>query len=122
MGGCTRSIPDTTCSPSASVFVFAPARDTWTAVASLRALRASDAAEAGPDGRVYFMGGNSPGRGFWSKGYAYAPAHTTWAVVASLPAGRAGLAAATGSDGRIHAIGGEGCDDLNRATVHACKP
>jgi N-acetylneuraminic acid mutarotase len=80
------------------------------------------AAAAGPDGRIYAIGG-----GFGANGgnlntvEAYKPSTNSWATLTSMPTARRDLAAATGPDGRIYALGGSaGTGPLN--TVEAYTP
>jgi len=92
-------------------FVHAATPNTWTSLSSLPIARAYLGGAAGPDGRIYAIGGRC--------GYcytnprqavdAYDPSTNTWTTRADLPTRRDSLAAATGADGRIYAIGG--CDD-----------
>jgi WD40 repeat protein len=63
------------------------------------------AAVTGPDGRIYAIGGNAPGKSL-NTVEAYDPTTNTWATVANMPTARVYLTAATGPDGRIYAIGG----------------
>jgi hypothetical protein len=81
------------------------------------------AAAAGPDGRIYAIGGNAS-TGPTNIVEAYNPATNTWTRVASMPTPRSGLAAVTGPDGRIYAIGGVDIlrSPLPLATVEAYTP
>lgn len=103
-------------------FVHAASPNTWTSLSSIPIARAYLAGAAGPDGRIYAIGGRC---GYCSEDArravdAYDPGTNTWTVRASLPTRRDSLAAATGSDGRIYAIGG--CYSTPLSTVEAYTP
>jgi hypothetical protein len=72
--------------------------------------RESLAAAAGPDGRIYAIGGGENGGDTLGPSYsevdAYDPRTDQWQSVAPLGTPRQRLAAVRGPDGRIYAIGG----------------
>jgi N-acetylneuraminic acid mutarotase len=79
---------------------------TWTATAPMPTARGGLAASAGPDGRIYAIGGSDSSNHVLTAVEAYTPSTNTWTSVASMRTPRCCFAAATGSDGRIYAIGG----------------
>jgi N-acetylneuraminic acid mutarotase len=89
-----------------TVEVYIPSTDTWTTVAPLPDARSGLAATVGPDGRIYAIGGYSPGCACTTEVTAYSPITNTWTSVAPLPTGRRFLDAVTGADGNIYAVGG----------------
>jgi hypothetical protein len=88
------------------VFAYHPKANTWHAVASLLTPRYGVAAVAGPDGRIYAIGGESSVIDASAEVDAYDPRTNAWTKVAPLPTARFKPAAAVGPDGRIYAIGG----------------
>lgn len=100
-----------------TVEAYDPATNTWacsagdtspgcssTTLAPMPTARAFLAAAAGPDGRIYAIGGDNASS--LDTVEAYDPATNTWSRMAPMPTPRGELAAATGADGRIYAIGG----------------
>ena len=92
--------------PTTSVFAYDPTTDAWSTVASLPLPLSDLAAASGPDGRIYTIGGYTPGSAS-PPTFAYTPSTNTWAAVAYLPEFAVDLGAATGPDGRIYAFGGQ---------------
>lgn len=88
--------------------VYDPATNRWSAIASLPLARASLAAAADRQGRIYAIGGidehsnKEPSR----RVERYDPAADRWIAVAPMPTARFGISAATGADGRIYVFGG----------------
>jgi N-acetylneuraminic acid mutarotase len=64
------------------------------------------AAAAGPDGRIYAIGGYD-GFGNVASVEAYDPNTDTWTYVAPMNYAHATSAATTGADGKIYVLGGE---------------
>jgi len=62
---------------------------------------------AGPDGRIYALGGIDSVGNPLDAAEAYDPATGAWATLPPLPAARSDLAAAFGPDGRLRALGGQ---------------
>ncbi|HEX6489245.1 MAG TPA: kelch repeat-containing protein [Candidatus Dormibacteraeota bacterium] len=93
----------------------------WASAAPMSTARSAFATAAGPDGRIYALGGFGFSNGtILNSVEVYSPKSNTWASAASMPTARYGLAAATGQDGRIYAIGGNNGTDLS--TVEAYTP
>ena len=96
---------------SAIVEVYDPAQDAWSAAAAMPTARCRLAAVAGPDGKIYALGGSTSSTldltGYSAVVEAYDPGTNTWSVAAPLNTPRVGLAAAV-SGGRIYAFGGYG--------------
>jgi len=109
--------------PTAFVEAFSATAGTWQLAAFLPTPRFNLAAAAGPDGRIYALGGTA-NTGPTNVVEAYNPATNAWTSVASMPTVRSGLAAVTGPDGRIYAIGGVNTlqSPLPLATVEAYTP
>lgn len=87
--------------------------------------RYSMAAAAGPDGRIYVMGGYVCGGGYLGPTQtleAYSPATNTWIAVAGMHEPRYAPAATVGADGRIYVIGGSGSPATALASVEAYDP
>jgi N-acetylneuraminic acid mutarotase len=86
---------------------------------------------AGPDGRIYAIGGVVFGENrAFDVVEAYSPASNSWEVVAPLPSPRALVNAVAAADGRIYVIGGcefdsegpEGlCLDSKRVDVYSVQ-
>lgn len=79
--------------------------DTWTTVAPLLTGRWAHGAVAGPDERIYAIGGNT-GPADIAQAEAYTPSTNTWTSIAPMPSTRSHMAVVTGPDGRIYVIGG----------------
>jgi N-acetylneuraminic acid mutarotase len=90
----------------ASGEVYDPATNTWSPLASMQEPRYFHAMAAGPDGRIYAIGGTNAMGWMVSTVEAYDPTTKTWTYVASLPTGRYAMGAATGGDGLIYVVGG----------------
>jgi N-acetylneuraminic acid mutarotase len=88
--------------------VYTPATDSWFPAAPMPTARGELAAAAGPDGRIYAIGGR--GTDITTVEVktveVYDPAANSWSTAAPMPTARIGLAAVAGQDGRIYAIGG----------------
>jgi N-acetylneuraminic acid mutarotase len=106
--------------PVAVVEEYDPATDIWTMRAPLSAPRWHLDAVAGPNGRIYAIGGHEAS-GPVATVEEYDVGQDTWAAVAPLPTARWGLGAAVTAEGFICAIGGvEGGRTLatvERATI-----
>jgi hypothetical protein len=94
-----------------TVEVYDPASNTWAPAADMPTARGRLAAVAGPDGKIYAIGG-STGSTMDLTGYSaavevFTPANGAWAAVAPLNTPRVGLAAAV-SGGKVYAFGGYG--------------
>jgi len=104
--------------------MYDPAKDTWATLASLPTRRDSLGLAAGPDGKLYAIGGRGPYTGAitaLATVDAYDPTTNTWTTKASMPTARYGLAVVTAPNGIIYAIGGSnGSSALN--TVEAYDP
>jgi len=87
---------------------YQPGEGPWTPVAS-PPLVDGDAAVAGPDGRIYVLGGGSGD--VYADVQVYSPRTNRWSSVAPMPTARRDLGAATGFDGRIYALGGNAAPD-----------
>ncbi|MCC6190405.1 MAG: hypothetical protein IT318_15350 [Anaerolineales bacterium] len=116
--------------PLTVVHAFNPISRHWTTRASMPTGRWSLALVAGPDGRLYALGGTNCGPpGFcWQPPRpvgtveAYDPATNQWSTRQSMPTARTGLVAAVGNDGLIYAIGGQDVNGEALATVEAYNP
>ena len=93
------------------VEVYDPVSDTWSTAASMPTARCRLAAVAGPDGKIYAIGGSTTSTldmtGYTSVVEVYNPATNTWATAAPMNTPRVGLAAAV-SGGKIYVFGGYG--------------
>jgi N-acetylneuraminic acid mutarotase len=78
----------------------------WSTAAPMPTARAELAAVVGLDGRIYAIGGRTPG-GTTAVVEAYDPGDNSWTTRAPMPTPRYGLAATVGADGTIYAIGGQ---------------
>lgn len=96
-----------------TVDIYTPATNTWVTATVMPRVRRSFAAVAGPDGRIYVIGGiNAPDAGILNANDiaivdVYSPRTNTWTTVADLPAPRRNMRAVVGSDGRIYALAGD---------------
>ena len=107
----------------AAVDVYAIATNTWTSVASLPTPTASPVSLAGPDGRIYTIGGHYPAGDTatcvtngpvttctyapaYTASIAYSPAANSWTRIAEIPTQRLYMAGATGPDGLLYIMGG----------------
>lgn len=93
--------------------VYDPHSNTWNTFAPMLTARGQLGVTAGPDGRIYAVGGvgGAPGSAAsaaipLSTVEAYDPHANAWTALAPMPTARSGLAAVTGSDGRIYVMGG----------------
>jgi hypothetical protein len=93
---------------------------TWARVADMPTGREALGAAAGPDGRIYAIGGLGDS-GPLDTVEAYTPGANTWATKASTLTRRFAHAAACSADGRIYAISGFNGEDI-LATVEAYTP
>ena len=109
------STPAVTSRPASSL----PA---WLAAPRMPVARDALAVVAGPDGRVYAVGGSGGPGAAASDARVYNPDTATWARRAPLPSARFGLAAAFGGDGRLYAIGGTNARGIALSTVAAYTP
>jgi N-acetylneuraminic acid mutarotase len=108
---------------SLAVVRAAPAeRDGWSTAAPLGTARDYLAADRGPDGTIYAIGGyDARGRPLRTV-EAYNPRTNVWTSRAPMPAARATMAAATGSNGDIYVIGGLDARRHALARVEAYDP
>jgi N-acetylneuraminic acid mutarotase len=89
------------------VDVYLPWTGRWEQARDLPIAVVQHAATVAPDGRIFVLGGWSPGMSGNSPDvYAYYPAGNAWTREASMPTGRSFLAAVT-TGGKIYAIGGQ---------------
>lgn len=100
-----------------TVEVYDPATNTWSFVAPALQHHYAGAAAAGPDGRIYAIGGLGTSGNNPLLVEAYDPAANAWTRVADLPAGRELHSAVTGPDGHIYVIGGYDGYTLSRTVV-----
>jgi hypothetical protein len=93
------------------VEVYDPLTDTWTTAQSMPTARCRLAAVAGPDGKIYVIGGSTTSTldltGYSNVVEVYTPTTNSWATAAPMNTPRVGLAAAV-SGGKIYAFGGYG--------------
>jgi N-acetylneuraminic acid mutarotase len=93
------------------VEVYDPVHDTWSTAASMPTARSRLAAVAGPDGKIYAIGGSTTSTldlvGYSSVVEVFTPGTNSWTSAASLDTPRVGLAAAV-SGGKIYVFGGYG--------------
>jgi N-acetylneuraminic acid mutarotase len=108
-----------------------PKTDKWQLIAQVPTRRGGAGVAAGPDGRIYVIGGGTSRNKFlvdptMNVVEAYDPATKSWTRVKSLPTPRPPAAVtAKGADGRarIYAIGGRNGDPTNGLnTVEAYDP
>jgi hypothetical protein len=100
-----------------SVEVYTPATNSWRTVAPMGTARGALAAVAGPDGRIYAIGGaNGPDL---ADVEVYAPETDRWMAAPPLPTARSGLGAGVGPDGRVHAVGGYTDHAIGTVEVYA---
>jgi len=94
-----------------TVEVYDPASNGWSTAAPMPTARTRLAAVAGPDGKIYAIGGSTTSTldltGYTSVVEAYDPLTDSWETAASLNTPRVGLAAAVSGD-KIYAFGGYG--------------
>src|SRR5260370_39847695 len=88
----------------ATVEAYDPCRTSWPTVAPMPTARHLLAAVAGPDGRIYAIGGEKSGS-VLNTVEAYDPVRNSWSTVAPMHNARHGLAAAAGPHGRLYALG-----------------
>jgi N-acetylneuraminic acid mutarotase len=86
-----------------------PASGSWTSLAPMSVQRIFPGLAAGPDGRIYAVGGFDPNTlQEVTIAEAYSPATNTWTLIASPPLqdgfGLGSTVAATGKDGKIYAF------------------
>ena len=93
------------------VEVYDPVSDTWSTAAPMPSARSRLAAVAGPDGKIYAIGGSTTSMldrtGYSSLVEVYDPTTNSWTTAAPMNTPRVGLAAAV-SGGKIYAFGGYG--------------
>lgn len=90
--------------------VFGTLHNTWAPVASMTTPRYRHGSAAGPDGRVYVVGGTTgpaggPLTSFGTSVEAYTPSTNTWATLSSMPTGSQ-LNAAVSLGGKVYRVGG----------------
>lgn len=89
------------------VDAYSPATNSWAAAAPMPTPRTELAAVAGPDGRIYALGGRNnaaEGGGALRAAEAYSPATGAWSELAPLPVPMVSPGAAVGPDGRVYAF------------------
>lgn len=93
------------------VEVYDPAKDTWSTASPMPTARCRLAAVAGPDGKIYAIGGSTTSTldltGYSGLVEVFDPDSNSWTTAASMNTPRVGLAAAV-SGGKIYAFGGYG--------------
>jgi N-acetylneuraminic acid mutarotase len=102
-----------------TVEVYDPVTNSWSTAAPMPTARDGMTAAAGPDGRIYVMGGEKDDLTGLTTVEVYDPATNSWSAGAPMPTGRYFLATATGADGRIYAIGGNDHGNNSVGTVEA---
>jgi N-acetylneuraminic acid mutarotase len=90
---------------------------TWTSLASLPAPRTYLAAAAGPDGRIYAVGGRDSAGNNLDTLTAYDPATNAWTTLAPMPTPRNGLAAVF-DNGLLYALGGGSTVEVYHPTTN----
>lgn len=80
--------------------------DQWTSLSELPDPAEEIGAAAGPDGRIYTVGGLSTNGTFLSTVNAYSPVTNRWSPVASIGSARFGVGVNVAPDGHIWAVGG----------------
>jgi N-acetylneuraminic acid mutarotase len=100
--------------PNGSVVeAYDPASDEWTVHPAMAVERSDFAAAAGPDGRIYVLGGVVGGDASASVA-AYDPETRTWSTRATMPHPRQQHTAVLAPNGRIYVAGGHrGSAELN---------
>jgi N-acetylneuraminic acid mutarotase len=93
-----------------------PRSGTWKKLAAMPTKRQGLAAVAGPDGRIYALGGYAPSA--LSVVEVYTPSADSWQRVAPMPHARYQFTTLLGSDGRLYAIGGNYDDSTNPVDVY----
>ncbi len=110
---------DASFASSQELWSYDPRSNSWRSEPPLPTTRDGAALAAGPDGRLYAIGGeilpapwppSDAGTVFFSETDAYDPASRTWTQVASFPIPSNALAV-TGPDGKIYALGGADLPD-----------
>jgi hypothetical protein len=92
---------------SPTVEAFDVGTQTWSTRAPMPQPLAAFGAAAGPDGRVYVVGGSTTLQNNLptAQVLAYEPVFDRWTVLPPLADARTGVAAAVGPDGRIYVVG-----------------
>jgi len=104
MGGCCDSVTGDILATNEAYDI---STGTWSAAAPMPVARYFHAVVAGPDGRIYVIGGCCTGGGAaLTRVDVYHPSTDTWTTAASMPTARVSMGVATGPDGRIYVIGG----------------
>jgi hypothetical protein len=109
-GGSDASSPDIS-SPLSTFEAYEVSTNSWKKLKSMHTARDGAAAVAGPDGRIYVIGG-SDSSGSLSSVEAYDPSTNDWLSVTSMNTPRDGLGAVLAPDGQIYAIGGTNNSDV----------
>ncbi|MBI2863440.1 MAG: PQQ-binding-like beta-propeller repeat protein [Chloroflexi bacterium] len=78
----------------------------WSSMAPIPQARDQMGVAAGPNGKVYVIGGYNETVVWTNQMYAYDPTFNNWAAVSSMPTARRSLAAAGAVNGKIYAVGG----------------
>jgi len=105
MGGCCDSVTGDILATNEAYDI---STGTWSAAAPMPVARYFHAVVAGPDGRIYVIGGCCTGGAGtdFSAVDVYNPSTDSWDSAAPLPVAREDLGAALGPDGLIYVIGG----------------
>jgi N-acetylneuraminic acid mutarotase len=105
--------------PLATVEVYDPATNAWSAAPPMPTARGGLAAVLGPDQRIYAIGGDdSLAAGLLATVEVYDPRTRTWETAPPMQTPRSNFGAAVAADGRIYAIGG----DPSGTSVEAYSP
>ncbi|MHB8419813.1 MAG: Kelch repeat-containing protein [Myxococcales bacterium] len=107
--------PDGGATDVATVEVLDPATNLWATARPMPEVREAAASVAGPDGKIYVVGGESyaglagatPATIYQSV-RVFDPVADQWASAPDLPTARFALSAAIGRDGLLYAVGGGG--------------
>ena len=99
-----------------------PKQDRWDTVAPVPGNWSFRAIAAGPDGKIYVIGGSNYDSGDTNAVDAYDPVSNTWSPVAPMLTARYGLAAVTSPDGMIYAMGGYNLESGILGTVERFDP
>ncbi len=103
----------------AAMYVYEPARDSWTTAPALPGPAVENPAVAAYDGELYVFGGSTAAfSGAVSNAAVFDPATGEWTPLAEMPTARGG-ATAQALDGRIYVAGGIDPSGASVSTVEA---